>query len=200
MKRTKIFLSLVLLFLIGCTAVTPTEVPEATAVSPEMSMPEEAPMNEAETPETKPEPTSTVENKDVQVSEPMTVDLGSVTPVPIDSTPVVQPAPGQPNLGGDRVTQAITDLSQRLGIPSAEIAIVSLLEVTWPDGSIGCPEPGALYTQALVSGQQLILQANGTDYYYHSSSASEFIYCSNPNPPLENPPTNSVQPIPGQKD
>lgn len=202
MKATKIYLSLVLFLLIGCTAVTPTEEPEATAVPPENAMPEEAPMTEAETPETEPisepDPTPTDESK--QVSEPVTVDLNNVTPVPMNETPVVQPAPGQPSPGDDLVALAMDNLSQRVGAPVAEIEMVSLLDVTWRDGSLGCPEPGVLYTQALVSGQQLILRANGTDYYYHSGSRSAFIYCSNPEPPLDDATINPLQPIPGQND
>ncbi|MEZ4595227.1 MAG: hypothetical protein R3D55_29385 [Chloroflexota bacterium] len=202
MKTTKILLSLVLFLLIGCTAVTPTEEMEETAVPPENAIPEEAPMNEADTPETEPisQPDPTPTDEDKQVSEPVTVDLSDVTPVPMNETPVVQPAPGQPNNQGDKVDQAIADLNQRVGVPVAEIEVVSLLEVTWPDGSIGCPQSGELYTQALVAGQQLILRANGTDYYYHSGRGSEFIYCSTPQPPLEDAPVNPLQPIPGQND
>lgn len=202
MKATKMILSMVLFLLIGCTAVTSTTEPEATAVPPENVIPEEAPVNEAVTPETEPvsepDPTPTDETK--QVSEPVTVDLTEVTPVPMNETPIVQPAPGQPGAGGDFVALAMDDLGARLGVPVADIEMISLQDVTWRDGSLGCPEPDVLYTQALVSGQQLILRTNGTDYHYHSGKGGSFIYCSNPEPPLEDATTNPLQPIPGQDD
>lgn len=211
MKMKEILLSAVLILMIGCTAVTveqPDEDLEETAVSPATTVPQEQPVN-AETPETgpvddieptsEPEPTATEDGK--QVSEPVTVNLGDVTPVPINETPIVQPAPGNPGNKGT-IAQALDDLSQRLGVSVDDIETVSLQEVTWRDGSIGCPQPGVAYTQALVDGQQLILQVNGTDYHYHSGRGGDFTYCSNPEPPLDNGTTNPnpLQPIPGQDD
>lgn len=203
MKKTKMVLAFILLFLIGCTAVTTPEEPEATAVPAEPPVQEVPPMNdetpenepvEGEAPEVAPTPTS-----DKQVSEPVTVDLGAVTPVPLESTPVVQPAPGNPGLK-DPMVQAMNDLSQRLGVAVEDIELVSLLEVTWRDGSLGCPEAGVAYTQALVPGQQMILQVNGEEYHYHSGKNSVFTYCGDPQPPLESMPINPLEPIPGQDD
>ena len=205
MKATKFIWSMVLLLLIGCTAVTTTDEPGETAVPPETAtnMPAES-NNEVEseeppmigTPETEPTPT---EDDDKQVSEPVTVDLSDVTPVPLEGTPVVQPAPGNPGLK-DPVVQAMTDLSEQVGADVEDIELVSLLEVTWRDGSIGCPEPGVAYTQALVPGQQLILRVNGEEYHYHSGKNSIFKYCGDPVPPLESMPINPLEPIPGQDD
>lgn len=199
MKATKLIWSVLLLLLIGCTAVTTTEEPGETAVPPETetNMPaesEEPPM--IGTPETEPTPT---EDDDKQVSEPVTVDLSDVTPIPLEGTPIVQPAPGNPGIK-DPVVQAMLDLSARVGADVDDIELVSLLEVTWRDGSIGCPEPGVAYTQALVPGQQLILQVNGEEYYYHSGKNSIFKYCGDPVPPLESMPINPLEPIPGQDD
>lgn len=192
MKAKEMIWSVVILLLIGCTAVTTPEEPAATAVPAETTLPETSPMNDA--PEIEPTPTD-----DKQVSEPVTVDLGDVTPLPLEGTPVVQPAPGNPGIK-DPVVLATTDLSQRLGVAAETIELVSLLEVTWPDGSLGCPEAGVAYTQALVPGQQLILRVNGAEYYYHSGKNSVFTYCSDPQPPLDTVPTNPLEPIPGQDD
>lgn len=204
MKAIKLLLSMVLFLLIGCTAVTdtsPTELPEETAVPPATTIPEEQTMIEEDVPETEPisepDPTPTEDGK--QVSEPVTVDLSNVTPVPLDSTPIVQPAPGNPGIK-DPVAQAMTDLSQRLGVAMDDIEPLSLLEVTWRDGSLGCPQAGMAYTQALVAGQQLILSVNDEEYHYHSGKDGVFEYCSDPVPPLENMPANPIQPIPGQDD
>ena len=150
------------------------------------------------TPET--EPTAT-EDENKQVSEPVTVDLGDITPVPIDATMVVQPAPGNPGMKAP-VVEAMTELSERIGVDVEDIELVSLLEVTWRDGSLGCPEDGVAYTQALVPGQQMILRVNGKDYYYHSGKSGEFSYCGDPVPPLDSMsvPANPLEPIPGQDD
>jgi hypothetical protein len=201
MKTTRIILSFGLILLIGCTAVTTTDEPGETAVPPESTIPEEQPMTEENAPETEPlsepDPTPTDENK--QVSEPVTVDLSDVTPVPLESTPIVQPAPGNPGLK-EPVVAAMSDLSQRLGLAVDDIELVSLIEVTWRDGSLGCPEAGMAYTQALVPGQQMILRVNGEAYHYHSGKDGVFEYCSDPLPPLDSMPINPLEPIPGQDD
>jgi hypothetical protein len=78
----------------------------------------------------------------------------------------------------DLVTQAKTDLAARLGIDVAQVTVVSSTEVTWPDGSLGCPQPGMHYTQALIEGTQTILEANGTRYNYHSGGAMPPFLCT----------------------
>jgi len=37
-------------------------------------------------------------------------------------------------------------------VPREKLAIVRAEAVVWNDGSLGCPEPGMMYTQALVNG------------------------------------------------
>ena len=65
------------------------------------------------------------------------------------------------------------------------ITVVSVDEVTWRDGSIGCPEPGMGYTQALVPGIRVVLELDGTRYEYHSGGSRSIFLCESPVPPLE---------------
>lgn len=93
--------------------------------------------------------------------------------------PPMEPPVGQP--GDEQVNQvaeeAIGDLSTRLKVNPAEIEILSAQPVTWPDGSLGCPEPGKLYTQALVDGYQVILEHSGKVYMYHAGSDGKPFLC-----------------------
>jgi hypothetical protein len=41
--------------------------------------------------------------------------------------------------------------------------------VTWPDGSLGCPQPGRAYTQALVRGYRIQIVAGDRTLEYHAS-------------------------------
>jgi len=82
---------------------------------------------------------------------------------------------------------AVTDLAERLGVEESAITVVSVDVVTWPDGSIGCPEPGVMYTQALVNGSLVVLEADGKQYEYHSGPAGNLLYCENPTPPISQP-------------
>jgi hypothetical protein len=85
------------------------------------------------------------------------------------------------------VQQAVTDLAGRLGLPAAAIEVVRREEVTWPNGSLGCPQPGMVYKQQLVNGSRLLLTAQGVEYAYHAGGSGHFRYCADPQPPLPTP-------------
>lgn len=72
---------------------------------------------------------------------------------------------------------AIADLATRLGIPAENIKVVAVREVTWPDASLGCPQPGMMYAQVLVDGLQVVLEADGRTYAYHGRSPNDLFLC-----------------------
>lgn len=69
------------------------------------------------------------------------------------------------------------DLAEHLGIDVDDIEVVSQELVTWSDGSIGCPEPGMFYTQAMVDGYLIILSVDGTEYRYHGGGDNDPFRC-----------------------
>lgn len=75
------------------------------------------------------------------------------------------------------VEKAISDLANRLGIPERDIEVVEVKDVQWPDGALGCPEEGKMYTQAIVDGTRVILGAGERVYDYHSGSDGEPLLC-----------------------
>lgn len=48
-----------------------------------------------------------------------------------------------------------------LSVPMTEVTLVSTREQAFSDSSLGCPEPGMSYLQALTSGHQVIVEADG---------------------------------------
>lgn len=76
------------------------------------------------------------------------------------------------------------DLAGRLGVKVDMVEVVRFDEVTWPDGSLGCPRKDMKYTQALVNGSLIVLRVAGVDYEYHSGGARPPFYCPNPKPPV----------------
>ncbi|MEJ1112243.1 MULTISPECIES: hypothetical protein [unclassified Kribbella] len=107
---------------------------------------------------------------------------GSSTPTPgtpeppkPEPTPVPTPVPTT-----GPVEQAKADLAKRLSVDAAQVTVVSSSEVTWSDGSLGCPEPGMSYTQALVPGFRVVLEAAGKQYHYHSGGTRPPFLCANP--------------------
>src|SRR5690606_35636573 len=83
-----------------------------------------------------------------------------------------------PPTGVDRqLAGALADLCDRLGVDEDEIYVRSHDAVTWPDGSIGCPEPGMAYTEALVDGVQILLEVDGEVYAYHAAGDDDPAHC-----------------------
>ena len=81
-------------------------------------------------------------------------------------------------LGSEIVQAAIADLIERTGADASEIEVLSVEEVEWPDGSIGCPQPGMAYTQALVNGTKIVLRYDGVGYDYHQGGSRPVFYCA----------------------
>lgn len=104
-----------------------------------------------------------------------TGETPSMTPSPTSSSSSSSGTPA-----GGPVEQAKADLSQRLGIDPAQVTVVSSEEVTWSDGSLGCPDPDMRYTQALVPGNRTILEVDGTQYHYHSGQGRAPFLCEHP--------------------
>jgi len=94
------------------------------------------------------------------------------TPAPSPQPPATDPSPSpQPGQGSPR-DQAVADLAARLNVPASEIEVISEEAVVWPDGSLGCPQPGMNYIQILIEGYRVILAYDGKTYDYHAGRSS----------------------------
>jgi hypothetical protein len=68
-------------------------------------------------------------------------------------------------------------LSTRLDIALTSVRIMGTRQVTWRSGALGCPKPGEQYTEALVPGVLILLQADGTIYGYHAKTGGQPFHC-----------------------
>jgi len=75
------------------------------------------------------------------------------------------------------VAVAVSDLATRLGIDESAIKLVSFDAVVWPDGGLGCPQPGMAYTQVPVDGALIVLSAEGREFRYHSGGVRDPFLC-----------------------
>ncbi len=69
------------------------------------------------------------------------------------------------------------DAADRAGVDPEAIEVLQAENVTWNDGSLGCPEPGMSYTMALVDGYHVILAAEGEEFDYRVSAQGGFKLC-----------------------
>jgi hypothetical protein len=74
----------------------------------------------------------------------------------------------------------VADAAAGLGVDPSRVKVLSAEARTYGDGSLGCPRPGEMYTQAIVDGYQVIVEVNGTQLYYRGSGAGRFRICENP--------------------
>jgi hypothetical protein len=100
----------------------------------------------------------------------------TITPSP---PPTEMSPPADPQASGVQEAAA-ADLAGRLGVDRAAIEVMVAEPVTWPDGSLGCPQPGRLYTQALVDGYRVVLRAGDRVYDYHAGSDGVPFLCPSP--------------------
>jgi len=76
------------------------------------------------------------------------------------------------------VTAAVlADASKRTGIEVTKLEVVESVTVTWPDGSLGCPEPGMNYTMAPVPGYRIRIRADQQELNYHASARGYWVFC-----------------------
>jgi hypothetical protein len=113
-------------------------------------------------------------------SEDRTVTEPSAAPPAVAATGVV---PAQ------ALDLAMTDAARRTGQPREAITVVTAEQVTWSDGSLGCPQPGMMYTQALVPGYRIVLRAGEETLNYHAALRGPPSFC---------PESRVVAPVPGQ--
>ncbi len=74
----------------------------------------------------------------------------------------------------------VADAAARLGVDPSAVSIVSAQAETFSDGSLGCPQRGVMYTQALVDGYQVVVEASGTQLDYRGSGLGQFRLCEKP--------------------
>jgi len=66
------------------------------------------------------------------------------------------------------VALAGSDLKRRLGPKSSPPVVTSVKSVTWPDASLGCPEPGKVYATVMTPGYRIEIESGGIHYCYHA--------------------------------
>jgi len=98
------------------------------------------------------------------------------------------PSAGANGLPANLVDEVVELAERETGVDRSEIEVVLAEAVTWSDGSIGCPEEGMMYTQALVPGYRVILEIAGEELAFHAAETGEFSPCRNPIAPVDGSP------------
>jgi len=101
-------------------------------------------------------------------------------PERVNPSEAITPVTGE--VPADMLNSILKDLTQRSGVSPENITVIQAQEVIWNDGSLGCPQPGMMYTQSLVNGFQVVLDLNGQRFDYHAAESGYFFLCENQRP------------------
>lgn len=82
-------------------------------------------------------------------------------------------------------------LAKLTGSTTGSNRVVRTRHTQWPNGALGCPIPGMVYTQAPVDGYQIVLEHEGREYDFRSKGEAYVMLCLAPSdlPPSSGPPT-----------
>ncbi|HEX6397477.1 MAG TPA: hypothetical protein VFZ95_08650, partial [Steroidobacteraceae bacterium] len=83
----------------------------------------------------------------------------------------------------------VADAARRFKVPESSVVLTRAEQVTWPNAALGCPEPGTMYTQALVPGFRVVAKTSGGELLYHTDSSGNVRNCRvHEGPGLPQPP------------
>lgn len=89
-------------------------------------------------------------------------------------------AAGTPLAGVDAAARLY--LSKLLGVDKASPILVSSIEVSWPDASLGCPKEGAVYAQVITPGWNLKYIASAALHEVHTNATGSQVASCQPPP------------------
>jgi len=119
----------------------------------------------------------------VEDGEELSVDPEEATlpdnTVPGRFDPATQPVEDESFVTGE-VPAEIIDMVMAdavSGSDGASFEVIVSEAVVWNDGSLGCPEPGVFYTQALVDGYHVILAGDEDQIDYRVGQNGYFFRC-----------------------
>lgn len=75
------------------------------------------------------------------------------------------------------IQAAMADAMRRAPPGAPAPVLVRAGTVTWADGSLGCPEPGRMYTMALVPGYRIRIQSGAVLLDYHAAARGSPFLC-----------------------
>ena len=73
------------------------------------------------------------------------------------------------NVPQDVLHRVLTFLASELNATKDEFSLIGFETVTWVDGSLGCPQPGHVYTKAIIPGYKFVFSYGTASYAVHTN-------------------------------
>lgn len=119
------------------------------------------------------------------------IAIALVAALAIHSSDAEQPPPAsQPDAIGPHVAAAEKVVRAELRNGDAPLRVIDARAVNWTSGALGCPKPGLSYIEVVTAGYLVVIDAEGTTFYLHSSRTGAPFVCpeGQRQPPLEGRP------------
>ena len=116
------------------------------------------------------------------------VGTSSPSEAPADLSPAAEtPQPVTPtaDISEAGLAALVERAAEEAGVDIGEVRVITAEEVTWSDGSLGCPRAGQAYIQALVPGFRVVLEIGGGELNFHAAQGGQFTFCEDPQPPVD---------------
>jgi hypothetical protein len=109
----------------------------------------------------------------------------TLSPLPTAPVSPISPLPVPPLKTGAEeqpFSELRAQVADQIGLPATALILVFNEQVTWPDTSLGCPQPDMMYAQVLTPGWRVVFEdAEGQVYQVHTDEDFEyFIICAQP--------------------
>jgi len=102
------------------------------------------------------------------------------SPLPTAPVPPISALP-TPKLEAEaqKLSELRVQVAEQAGLPATALTLVSAEQVTWPDASLGCPQPDMMYAQVLTPGWHMVfMDIEGQEYNVHTTEDYErFVIC-----------------------
>ena len=71
----------------------------------------------------------------------------------------------------------VADAARRFRVDENSVVLTRAEQLTWSDGSLGCPQPGQVYTQMLVPGYRVVAKTVAGELTYHTDTHGNAVTC-----------------------
>lgn len=117
---------------------------------------------------------------------PLTPRETGIAP-PTRIPPAIEPAPAGAPVNTSEIPKAVrravvADAAKRFNVAESAVVLTSAEQLTWSDGSLGCPEPGRYYTQNLVPGYVIVAKTSAGELTYHTDTRGQARSCGKGRP------------------
>lgn len=72
----------------------------------------------------------------------------------------------------------VADAARRFQVAESAVVLANAEQVTWGDGSLGCPQAGRSYTQMLVEGYRVTATTAAGRLLYHTDTRGTVVTCA----------------------